>query len=471
MTRLQRAIDEFTALVGSDAEAWPACAFGLVDIVATGLADLGIVLPPLTSPLDTAFMATFLEALAKTSTLAAAGHASARTRAMANLAQEHAAYHLAAVTHAVGSPANVAVWDAPARAALRQSLGEFIAHLAQGFAQHGRVPHCGPQGRMLLAGPVAQDIEIPFIPARPYYRYAGNLSAEVQLNFGLPIFIDTADDSVSPDITRTGWWEPWIDGVVRKCVGPGDIAVNVGANLGYHALLMARCVESTGRVYAFEPNPRLIALFQRSLTWGGLLGMTHLMPFAASDKPGKMHFTASRAHMGGGSFFRAAHQPDENRNDSMMRALRARHPGMRDEDMRAMRDALHHEIDDFEVHATTLDNTVGKLSEAIHFLLIDAEGAEPQVLQGGKELIRRSRDLAMVVEWSNGVTYAISDEERARARETVEWLAGEDFKFWRIGGDTRCVYTRPAILDPLTPEEVIGMEGYADIFVCRRMAG
>jgi hypothetical protein len=102
--------------------------------------------------------------------------------------------------------------------------------------------------------------------------------------------------------------------------------------------------------------------------------------------------------------------------------------------------------------------------------LIDAEGAEPLVLDGGKDLIRRSRDLAMVVEWSNGVTYATSPEQRAQAAATIEWLASDGFKFSRIGGDARDVYARPAILEPMTPDEVVNMEGYGDLFICRRPA-
>lgn len=469
MSRLESAIREMIDWIGRvDDPVLPEAAPALLDIVSTGLADLGVALPMPGTALDASWIATFFAALARAARIEEPAFAGARTRVMARLAREHSAYHCAAVAGVCGAAGIAPGWDGPARAALRTSFGEVVVHLAQGFARHGRVPHCGAAGRALLHGPALHEGDTPFVPARPPYRYAGNLTAEVQLNFGLPIFVDTADESVAPDIIRTGWWEPWIDGLVRRCVGPGDVAVNVGANFGYHALLMARSVEATGQVYAFEPNPRLVELLRCSLTWGGLQAMTHLLPFAASDAPGAMKFTSSRLEMGGGGFFRAARMPNEDHDDLTLRVLKGRYRGLDDADLRAMGNALRMKSDVFDVHATTLDATVGRLVDAIHFLLIDAEGAEPRVLLGAKDLITRSRDLAMVVEWSNGVTYAITPEERQRARATIEWLAGEDFRFWKIGGDPRDTYALPAVLDPLSPEEVIGMEGYADLYVSRQ---
>jgi len=42
---------------------------------------------------------------------------------------------------------------------------------------------------------------------------------------------------------------------LRGEVRPGDFCIDVGAHIGYHALLMSRLVGSTGKVIAFEPFP------------------------------------------------------------------------------------------------------------------------------------------------------------------------------------------------------------------------
>ncbi len=51
-----------------------------------------------------------------------------------------------------------------------------------------------------------------------------------------------------------GAYEPEVRTEIRRHLEPGAIAIDVGANVGWHTLLMAARTGSTGRVYAFEPN-------------------------------------------------------------------------------------------------------------------------------------------------------------------------------------------------------------------------
>jgi FkbM family methyltransferase len=47
------------------------------------------------------------------------------------------------------------------------------------------------------------------------------------------------------------------------------VGVDVGANIGFHTLLMARCVGPTGRVHAVEPEPRNFKLLTRAVEDAG----------------------------------------------------------------------------------------------------------------------------------------------------------------------------------------------------------
>lgn len=56
-----------------------------------------------------------------------------------------------------------------------------------------------------------------------------------------------------------GTTEPEQQQFLVENLGPGDVAYEVGANVGFFALLCARLVGRSGRVYAFEPLPTCAA--------------------------------------------------------------------------------------------------------------------------------------------------------------------------------------------------------------------
>src|ERR671922_2698937 len=49
-----------------------------------------------------------------------------------------------------------------------------------------------------------------------------------------------------------GSWEPPLSAWIRRALRPGDVFVDVGANLGYFSLLAARAVAPGGSVVAIE---------------------------------------------------------------------------------------------------------------------------------------------------------------------------------------------------------------------------
>ena len=71
--------------------------------------------------------------------------------------------------------------------------------------------------------------------------------------------------------------------VVRE----GDCVWDVGANAGYYSRLFAERVGQRGRVFAFEPDPRVLARLEQSV---GILGNVTLVPVALADRDGTMRF-------------------------------------------------------------------------------------------------------------------------------------------------------------------------------------
>ena len=56
-------------------------------------------------------------------------------------------------------------------------------------------------------------------------------------------------------IAEHGEWEGHEREFLVRTVKPGCTFLNVGANVGYHALFASRLVGPTGRVFAVEPDP------------------------------------------------------------------------------------------------------------------------------------------------------------------------------------------------------------------------
>jgi FkbM family methyltransferase len=77
-------------------------------------------------------------------------------------------------------------------------------------------------------------------------------------------------DTVHSYVYFFGVWEPAITAIFRTALKPGDVAVDVGANVGLHTLLAARLVGPAGRVHAIEASPWIHARLRRNLAANGV---------------------------------------------------------------------------------------------------------------------------------------------------------------------------------------------------------
>jgi len=174
---------------------------------------------------------------------------------------------------------------------------------------------------------------------------------------------------VERKILCTGYFERWVDEFLSRSLKPGHVALDVGANSGCHTLVMASAVGQTGRVLAFEPNPRMFDRLQANVK---LNRFDHVatFPMAVSDAPGQLKlFIPALAdyNQGLGSVHRAN---------------------------------LEDICDEVAVETATLDEIVqANQLLRLDLIKIDVEGHELQVFKGAQQTLKKFKPI-LVFEFS-----------------------------------------------------------------------
>jgi FkbM family methyltransferase len=105
--------------------------------------------------------------------------------------------------------------------------------------------------------------------------------------FGLT-FTGPGADCITRHIYRIGAHEPHITRYLldHVRVGSGEIALDVGANIGWYSVLLDRLSVPGARIFAFEPDPVSFRLLRSNLEVNGTARVTALN-MALGDTPGR----------------------------------------------------------------------------------------------------------------------------------------------------------------------------------------
>jgi len=231
--------------------------------------------------------------------------------------------------------------------------------------------------------------------------YLGGTTLLTMTKFGRNIYVDSRDLSLAPHILMRGDWESWITAffqrriLARRDDPKGALIIDVGANFGWYSLLAYFTREGHYDVVAFEPNPVLHSLLQKTFSVNGM-PIARAMRLAVGAAAGVATLKWEDECMGGGGI---ADESDYwNRTD---------------------------------VEVLTLDWFLGKemfstgAKPPVAMIKIDVEGMEPEVIVGAHEIIRANPSIDLLVEHHQ------SDQEPVM----LEWLRGEGFQLWSIGED------------------------------------
>jgi FkbM family methyltransferase len=209
-------------------------------------------------------------------------------------------------------------------------------------------------------------------------------------------------------------WNPTEYAAFRDAARPGQIALDVGANVGAYALVLGRWVGATGRVYAFEPAVDMFRALADHISLNDLGRTVRAVPLAVADSDGEAGFSPSPTAGEG----RLLAQGESGRP--------------------------------MTVTTTTIDAFCAAEGILPDFIKIDVEGWELAALRGARATIRaRGAGLSLFVELHPSIWPALGvsreDWERELALQALEMSPLTQLEDpWAVEGISVRLSARPA---------------------------
>lgn len=146
--------------------------------------------------------------------------------------------------------------------------------------------------------------------------YLGNGTALTYLADESPIFVNS-DGYVGPiNLINGGLYEDDNLGILLSYLKPGGLCLDIGANLGFFSLMLAKRLRAPGLVHAFEPHPRLCDLMDRTMFQNGMRSMVRIHDYGLSNRAGDAQFEYPRGDLGGGRIAEAQGRQEETKRSA-----------------------------------------------------------------------------------------------------------------------------------------------------------
>lgn len=170
---------------------------------------------------------------------------------------------------------------------------------------------------------------------------------------GHRMYLSTGDAGISRQLRVWGVYEPTATELLSQEIKPGMHVVEIGANIGYYTLELARLVGEAGEVIAIEPDPATMYLLKLNVEANGYENVC-------------LHEIA----IGPGNLTASLYLSHSTEWCSLI-----------------PRDVHHAHI---EVPVRTLDSLVGQ-RDSIHYVKMDIEGYETEAIKGMHAVLQRNR--------------------------------------------------------------------------------
>ncbi len=227
------------------------------------------------------------------------------------------------------------------------------------------------------------------------------MTMRIELDPDLP-----AEQTVLGFLKANRLYEPDIAEVMIRAIAPGDVVLDVGANIGFFTLLMAVLTGPAGRVVSFEPGDDNLTRLRRNIALNGLTNIS-VVGRPAWHSTGEVTFYLNRDSSGGHALW----DPGQFPSNALSRA----NPQL------------------IRMQATTIDAELASLGLAPPKLVkIDTEGAEHAVLQGAAGLLRHHAVPYIIAELHDFGLEAIGSSQQGLRRFMLDY-GYETFALYQNG--------------------------------------
>jgi FkbM family methyltransferase len=217
------------------------------------------------------------------------------------------------------------------------------------------------------------------------------------------LLIPTSEPDLLSYITRHGLAaiEPGVRAILEARLHPGETAVDIGANIGVHALTMAKMVGPTGRVVCIESVPHIASTLERTLRLNGFGERSQVICAAAANSVGEAILDRARQRQNvsepsrfagsEGDAKRKGAQSGEASPTSFLH--RAQHPPT------SSLNPIPEKRVSQTVKTIALDEHFAS-GDRVDLVKIDLKGTEPLVYEGMSRLLRDNPEIELIMKWS-----------------------------------------------------------------------
>jgi len=212
---------------------------------------------------------------------------------------------------------------------------------------------------------------------------------------GHEMYLDPSD---SLRLSTNGVFEPYTTQVIKRNISSGDIVIDIGANIGYFTLIMAKCIRENGKVFSFEPEPKNFELLKKNVEINNYSNVI-LEKKAIGNKTGTTNLYL-------------ADKKNNVFSSGMHRIFRS--------------DLVSQIPDPISVNIIKLDDYLQDLKfiKKIRLIKIDVEGAEFDVLKGMNKILDENKEIEIVMEFSSENL----EDYGSNTPDVVDFLMNKGFK-------------------------------------------